>query len=171
MRKTLPAIFCSIGLATLLICAEFVGFSAVRFSLRAAPWASDPRLRRFGHLVYFSAGGREPRLFWRANMTMNGLIQFEAIDVLFVLLATIAWAFLLGGLLTRNRTSGGESARAAWFRRVSLTPTFFKDVLRRAMLRKMSKTHSSGWNTGARGAAARGGPLSRRWCWPRVTCY
>src|SRR6185295_15808664 len=64
--------------------------------------------------------------------------------------------FFLGRLLTKNRTSGGESVRAAWFRRVFLTPTFFKDVLRRAMLRKIQQNpliwleYRSPWSRSAR---------------------
>jgi ABC-type transport system involved in multi-copper enzyme maturation permease subunit len=155
VRKTLPAIFCSIGLATLLISLNSWVF--LQFAFRIAP-LRGPLIQGYAALAIsfiFPRAAASPAIFG-GPMTMNGLIQFEAIDVLFVLLATIAWAFLLGGLLTRNRTSGGESARAAWFRRVFLTPTFFKDVLRRAMLRKIEQNpliwleYRSPWSRSAR---------------------
>jgi ABC-type transport system involved in multi-copper enzyme maturation permease subunit len=149
VQKSLAAVLCSIFAALLAICAHYIVFC---FLFASIP-TGDILLQIYVALVnvlFF------PGVIVLGALPAKSLFAFLGGTTLYVLCISALWALILGRWLADRRRKEGESARAAWFRRVFLTPAIFKEALRRSMRRKIENNpliwmeYRTAWSRSAR---------------------
>jgi ABC-type transport system involved in multi-copper enzyme maturation permease subunit len=152
VQRALAAVLCSIFAALLAICAHYTVFAF----LLSATIPSLDILRQFYvaivTVLFF------PATIVRSALPARSLDLFVFVGgtTLYVLCISVLWALILGRALAARRQKEGETARAAWFRRVFLTPAIFKEALRRSMRRKIERNpliwmeYRTAWSRSAR---------------------
>jgi ABC-type transport system involved in multi-copper enzyme maturation permease subunit len=151
VQRSLAAVLCSIFAALLAICAHYIVFCFLFASVPSADilvqiYAALVNVLFFPGVIVTGA--------WAARSL--DLIVFLGGTTLYVLCISALWALILGRLLADRRRKEGESARAAWFRRIFLTPAIFKETFRRSMRRKIESNpliwmeYRTAWSRSAR---------------------